>query len=303
MKHEEQNTNEDNFILNVLPLRTIYEHKPLKQGYFDGTEVMREKDKDAALELMIKGATHPLVTSVANQIVLGTNRKQVPLWANPEIINQERLADYQVKGIKKFKLSPEDVSSENFKPHTSGALEYITKGTTHPEVIQAVYQNLKGLNKVQARGVSHYMLSREQVQSENYGSHTEKAIDQITVGFINDQKGIQHAFNKVKGLNKVQAEAYISFIHIEKSLKKENFEPHILDAMLSLIKTERARSPREAYNMVKGLGKDEVNRMVRVQEHIFGVAQNSSSRTLNPGATVHVGFIRRKRSKSSNMSR
>jgi hypothetical protein len=109
------------------------------------------------------------------------------------------LSPVQNKGITKYKLTPEEVQTLNFGEHTLSALDILL---LEPNIknIQQAFQLVSGLNESQTLGITHYGLTRTQVQTLNFGKHTLRALDVLRFG--PSIENIQITFNMLRYADK-----------------------------------------------------------------------------------------------------
>ena len=115
-------------------------------------------------------------------------------------IKIEGLNAIQITGVLNYNLTKEE--AEKFGEFTLIAISILNNNFPNKSR-QNIFDMVKNLDVYQARGVSEFNLTRDQVSAPNYGSHTFIAIRDIMKQGM--ARNYQDAFAMVKGLNKHEA--------------------------------------------------------------------------------------------------
>jgi len=163
------------------------------------------------------------------------------------------LNEYQNKGLNNYHLSLEDVKALNFGDNTLYAmdiLKYQHRAVNHREAFEMV----KELNVTQVRGMINYRLSRSQVLTPNFGSHTLDAMSKLVADGLGSN--YQDAFLVVSGLDKFQTRGITDYTLNRKQVTNPRFSGYIFNAMETLYsgieENFSARGPSYYYRVIHG---------------------------------------------------
>jgi hypothetical protein len=138
------------------------------------------------------------------------------------------------------------------------------------------------LSYFQRRGIQDFNLSLSQVQSENFGEHTLRAMHDLQRR--GRAQNLQEAFIQVEGLNRHQAHAVVQFDFRRNEVAAPNFGEHTLEAMYTLMHQNRVTNPYQVLEMVSGLTHFQTTGMV-----FFGLTRDQVS-TPNFGQHILAGI-------------
>jgi len=130
-------------------------------------------------------------------------------------------------------------------------------------MMQLDFLGMEGLDVYQIRGMREYNLTRGQVISENFGSHTIDGLFEITVRDATPQAR-RAAFETLQGLDPDQVRG-IALYHLTRNqVTSENFRPRFLDAIDQIIEGDRTpQATQEAYRVVQELSDNQVDGIVQ----------------------------------------
>lgn len=165
----------------------------------------------------------------------------------------------QRTGIVHYGLSLEQVLSPNFGRHTLNAidqLQYLDDTLT----VEQAFNELQGLNRVQVEGLIDYNLTRQEIQTANFGRHSLNAIDNLRranpVLFANNRL----AFHQVRQLNETQIDGLLHYNLTREQVQTPGFNQDTLNSIDNLMRTNRERfqNPQMAFNEIIGLNEVQI---------------------------------------------
>ncbi|WP_340199363.1 hypothetical protein [Ascidiimonas sp. W6] len=182
------------------------------------------------------------------------------------------LDEDQVQGITRFDLLPDQVSTPNFGAHTLAAITNLKAGASDKgqELSnQEAFAEVSGLNAVQVRGLTAFDLSRDDVQTNNFGMHTLVLMNDLQQE--NQDLSNQEIFDVINGIDAVLAKDFTSlqFEGIYEyglsvaQVTTPNFGLHTLDGIDSLNIGEENPSVDQAFEKLSGLDEDQVQGITR----------------------------------------
>jgi hypothetical protein len=206
------------------------------------------------------------------------------------------LNEPQVLGRTNYQLTTAQINTVNFGMHTLMAMDNLMEQNqllTHA----AAFERVRGLNSAQAMGVGNFSLSREDVNTPNFGNHTLDTMN----GLMAHQRAetMQEAFQVVSGLNNRQTTGIRRGLE-RADVTSRNFDIHTLFG-IEYLQTNAAQngnenlSYQEAFQTVRELDAVQVRgitefdlRRDQVLNSRFGsntLLTITSLQTINPEAT------------------
>ncbi|WP_340199947.1 hypothetical protein [Ascidiimonas sp. W6] len=160
----------------------------------------------------------------------------------------------QVEGLRFYNLGLDQVQTPNFGKHTLEAMNYLIfmedMGENNPEV----FEKVSGLNEIQTKGVIEYELTKDQVTSPNFGTHTLEGIDTLISNDLADN--FQEAFFQIVGMTKEHTEQYLTKDNaFPDKDPKINQEEQLSDTLEKLQKLTKASSLEALTNPFRGMRK------------------------------------------------
>jgi hypothetical protein len=133
--------------------------------------------------------------------------------------------------ISIYERSREDLQTPNFGAHTIMAMDAL-RFWTEVRTFQEAFEMLRGLDAQQTKGISLYELTREQVLTPNFGSHTLQAMDVLI--FREEINNHQQTFQLVSGLNEYQTRGVSDYNLNRTQVMVPEFGESILNVMGAL---------------------------------------------------------------------
>ncbi|WP_340200262.1 hypothetical protein [Ascidiimonas sp. W6] len=170
------------------------------------------------------------------------------------------LNEIQRRGIEQFELTLPQVQTPNFGVHTLNAIGILRQN--NPEQYsnnQAAFNEVQGLNRIQTEGLIEYDLTRQQVETANFGAHTLEAID--TLQNRNEDLSIQEAFNQVQNLNRIQIDGLLHYGLNRWQVETPNFGRHSLNTLDRLRQANPALfiSNERTFDTIAGLNEPQID--------------------------------------------
>lgn len=161
----------------------------------------------------------------------------------------------QTTAMVDFNFQRNQVTIPNFGDHTHDAILAITQQGNAAWTPQMALNVVAGLGFHETAGVLYFGLNRQQVSTPNFGEHTLHGIANLRAH--NPNLSIQNAFNIIVGLNPIQVHG-ITFMNLTRDqVEAPNFDQHTLNAISRLIVQQRAGNTRAAFEMVRGLDRNQ----------------------------------------------
>ncbi|WP_340199360.1 hypothetical protein [Ascidiimonas sp. W6] len=188
-----------------------------------------------------------------NHTLIGINNLQ---YQNNQLSNGEAfdivdgLDESQVIGIVNYYLNRREVQISNFGIHTLNGIN--TLQLQNPNLSdQQAFQIVHGLDDFQTRGLANFNLTREQVNTPNFGMHTLSGI--LSLQEQNQNLSNQQAFTMLSSLNQIQVSGIVAYSLTRANVQTANFGLHILRGIDKLILQNENISTEEAFNRVSEL--------------------------------------------------
>jgi hypothetical protein len=151
----------------------------------------------------------------------------------------------QAQGVGAHNLSREDVRTPNFGNHSLLAMN-ILRFEFGVRTSQEAFEMVSGLDFAQTRGMSIYGLTRSQVLTLNFGSHTLDTMDFLV--FIKGLENHQQAFQRVLGLTEFQTLGIAVYGFNREQVLNLEFSESILNVMGALHRDNSSAAAEYFYN-------------------------------------------------------
>jgi hypothetical protein len=161
----------------------------------------------------------------------------------------------QILGITQYQMTREDVLEAEYGAHTLSGITNLVQQNPSIGFAQAA-EMLRGLNAYQVEGVVRFNLTTNEVRTQNYGLHTNDAINRLR-GFRR-VRSFQRALQLVGGLNAVQTRGVVDFRLRREDVLTPNFGRHTLDGIQELLDNRRVNDYREGFLMLRELNPTQV---------------------------------------------
>ena len=164
----------------------------------------------------------------------------------------------QINGGTQYNLTRAQVETPNFGNHTlNGLLTLRFQGVP----MNQAFNRVSGLENIaQVRGVTEFNLTRNDVQSANFGDHTITGLEAIEAQA--QQQGANFnpalAFNMLRGLDPAQVLGITTYALNRAQVQSENFGMHTLMGIDNLMQQNQNLLPNIAFNSVEGLDRAQV---------------------------------------------
>ncbi len=166
------------------------------------------------------------------------------------------LNETQIQGVTQYQMSREQVLDPQFSFYTLEGINNLVDQNRADNLAQGA-QMLTGLNPHQIEGVVNFNFTRQQVRVENYGMHTNDAINRLAGR--RRRPDFQQALNRVSGLDPVQTRGMVEFNLTRENVTTQNFGRHTLEGMQELRDNREAINNREAFEALQGLDTHQVS--------------------------------------------
>lgn len=170
----------------------------------------------------------------------------------------------QINGVTQYNLNRAQVETPNFGNHTlNGLLTLRFQGVP----MNQAFNRVSGLENIaQVRGVTEFNLTRNEVQSANFGDHTITGLEAIETQAqqlgINFNPGI--AFAQLNGLNEPQVVGFTTYGLTQGQIHSENFGQHTLTGIDNLMQQNQQLTSQDAANRLLNLDPAQVRGVVEL---------------------------------------
>lgn len=177
------------------------------------------------------------------------------------------LNETQIQGITQYQMNREQVSDPQFSFYTLEGINRLVEQNQADNPAQGA-QLVTGLNPYQIEGMVNFGFTRQEVNVENYGTHTNDAINRLAGR--RRRPDFRQALNRVSGLNPVQTRGMVEFSLSRENVTSQNFGRHTLDGMQELRDNREATSNREAFGILQGMNAHQVSGIT-----FYGLGRNA----------------------------
>ncbi|WP_340199359.1 hypothetical protein [Ascidiimonas sp. W6] len=171
-------------------------------------------------------------------------------------INLDELNEVQREGITRYELTREQVTGRNFGQHILNGMRTLQR-QDRTLANQDAFRMLNGLNTVQVNGITQYNLTRNQVETRNFGNHTLNGILNLRLQNV----PVNQAFDRVSGLeNIVQVRGVTEYNLTQQDVQSENFGEHTLTGLDAIQAQNQGANinQAQAFAMLRGLNQPQV---------------------------------------------
>lgn len=193
---------------------------------------------ESLLNLADSDSENLLFITQANPLQLNTSFNRPLLQGiqnlqtqNPNVSFQQALSmlqglnQHQIRGITELNFTRAQVETANFGAHTIDGIRAL-QGQNLNQTAREAFQIVQGLNFAQVRGLVRYGLTREQVQSFNFGRHSLATMQALKNQ--NRARNWQDAFKQVNELNEFQTLGVRDYGLTRNEVRILNFGVHTL---------------------------------------------------------------------------
>ena len=178
-------------------------------------------------------------------------------------VTNRQLAFQQVQGLNRYQahlvvrlgFDRYDVMAPNFGEHTLDSVYTLMNQGRYPNPYRAL-EAVIGLDHFQTTGIVYFGLERRHVLSENFGEHSLAAIRELRAN--NQNLSDIQAFQIIQGLDPYQVRGRSAFNLSREQVQSENFGEHTIITMIRLLSQNRAQNPNEAFELLRGLNRDQI---------------------------------------------
>lgn len=142
-------------------------------------------------------------------------------------------------------LSRENVTTQNFGGHTLIGMDQLTFRDENISQ-EAAFQALSGLNAQQVDGIIRFQLTKQQVNTPNFGQHTLDGIQ--TLKNKSPLRSNENAYRQIAGFNPTQTEGSIEFGLTRNQVENPMFTATILKTIDALQRLNPAAETETIYN-------------------------------------------------------